>query len=294
MKYYVHLQQEEGPFSYEELKSKQLSKDTPAWHEGLPEWITVGEIEELKGLFTPVPPPFQKSTTPQPPSFNGTANEPKLATASAKTEIYEAAEEYPWQQKKKRFSTGAIVGISAGLMLLILFVILLKNKGSENTTASTAEIYPKDSIVTSTNNELETLKAAEEQRRKKNEELTRKNMEIRNNWQRYFKASGSTYYVGGFGGISDLTVYFENFSDYTVDEMIVRVYYYLANGNLHGTNDAVVTNLSPGERKSFRVPDTGRGIKAEIKIIKVYGSKFHFLYSEVYNSGNPEDPFYSN
>ena len=46
-----------GPFSFEELKNKNITADTPVWYEGLDQWTTAGNVEELKELFTLKPPP---------------------------------------------------------------------------------------------------------------------------------------------------------------------------------------------------------------------------------------------
>lgn len=62
-KYYLHDgQAQQGPFSIEELKEKQLSKATPIWFDGIENWTTVGEVEALKEIVN-VPPPF----VPTPP-----------------------------------------------------------------------------------------------------------------------------------------------------------------------------------------------------------------------------------
>jgi hypothetical protein len=80
-KYFLHDgNQEQGPFDIEELKLKNLTKDTSVWHEGLENWTTAGELTELNDLIirkTP-PPLFKpqeevKSTPPKveqaPPTF---------------------------------------------------------------------------------------------------------------------------------------------------------------------------------------------------------------------------------
>ena len=57
--YYIHQGSEQsGPFTIEELKQKNISKDTPVWYEDLPEWKKAGELPELNSLFISVPPPF--------------------------------------------------------------------------------------------------------------------------------------------------------------------------------------------------------------------------------------------
>ena len=63
--YYIYLNQQEGPFTVEELRLKNISFNTPAWHEGLNEWSTVGEILELRSLVKAAPPPFQSQEQKQ-------------------------------------------------------------------------------------------------------------------------------------------------------------------------------------------------------------------------------------
>lgn len=69
-KYYLHNGTENiGPFDLEDLKLHNLTKDTPIWYEGIEEWKTAGEIEELKSVLIVVPPPYVKkeetiNTTP--------------------------------------------------------------------------------------------------------------------------------------------------------------------------------------------------------------------------------------
>jgi hypothetical protein len=56
-----------GPFDLDELKIQGIKKDTQIWHEGMQDWSTAGEIEELKNLFPVVPPPIIKKTEIKPP-----------------------------------------------------------------------------------------------------------------------------------------------------------------------------------------------------------------------------------
>lgn len=51
---------QQGPFSIQELKSKQIGKDTPVWHNGLEDWTIAGYLEELKEEFVVTPPPFAR------------------------------------------------------------------------------------------------------------------------------------------------------------------------------------------------------------------------------------------
>lgn len=64
-KYFLHDGIESsGPFDLNELKSKNITKRTPVWYEGMENWKFAGDIEELKNLFAAVPPPISSFTTP--------------------------------------------------------------------------------------------------------------------------------------------------------------------------------------------------------------------------------------
>jgi uncharacterized membrane protein YhaH (DUF805 family) len=50
----------EGPVSLEELKNKEIKLDTLIWYEGLSDWKSASEIDELAGIFVAIPPPINK------------------------------------------------------------------------------------------------------------------------------------------------------------------------------------------------------------------------------------------
>ena len=55
--YYIFINEEQlGPFNIEELKNKKISRETKVWFEGLENWKNATEIEELKPIFSSIPP----------------------------------------------------------------------------------------------------------------------------------------------------------------------------------------------------------------------------------------------
>ncbi len=68
-KFYLHNgTEQQGPFDIDELKAKNITKETSIWHEGLPEWTTADKVDELKELFSKTtPPPFTAKTVVPPP-----------------------------------------------------------------------------------------------------------------------------------------------------------------------------------------------------------------------------------
>lgn len=68
MEYYYHDGVNSvGPFTLEQLRGKNISRNTPVWHSGMQDWKPAGEVASLAQLFG-TPPPI----TALPPQF-GTA-----------------------------------------------------------------------------------------------------------------------------------------------------------------------------------------------------------------------------
>ncbi len=59
-----------GPFDLEELKAKNISRETKVWFQELGEWKPAGQVEELNDLFKFVPPPIAKVETRANPMDN--------------------------------------------------------------------------------------------------------------------------------------------------------------------------------------------------------------------------------
>lgn len=63
-KYYLHDGvQQQGPFDINELKSKNISKNSQIWCDGILDWMHAWKIPELSELINSTPPVFNKQTT---------------------------------------------------------------------------------------------------------------------------------------------------------------------------------------------------------------------------------------
>lgn len=75
MKYYIYDDDDQhGPFSFDELKSKNLTRSTMIWREGLDEWTRADDVEELKPLLQSVPPSIKKTIPPKLPVASRTGH----------------------------------------------------------------------------------------------------------------------------------------------------------------------------------------------------------------------------
>lgn len=70
--YFSDGQNQFGPISIEELKVKNITKETLIWCEGMENWAKAGEVEELKELFPniPTPPSISEKKIVTPPPIN--------------------------------------------------------------------------------------------------------------------------------------------------------------------------------------------------------------------------------
>ena len=57
--FYIHKDdQQQGPFTIDELKDLKITRETMVWFEGADDWKKAEEIEELKEIIKSIPPPI--------------------------------------------------------------------------------------------------------------------------------------------------------------------------------------------------------------------------------------------
>lgn len=73
-KYFLHNgTEQQGPFDLDDLKSRNITRETKIWYDGLLNWVTAKDVDELKSLFSSSPPPLTKQASPPPISDTGVA-----------------------------------------------------------------------------------------------------------------------------------------------------------------------------------------------------------------------------
>ena len=107
-KYYIYQNnQQQGPFSTEELSNMNISPETLVWAEGMVDWTRTSLVNELNYLFRSPPP---SNTRPGKESYQQSHQQ------------YGRQQSY--QQPKKK-SVGKVVGIIVGIIAIIIVGILL-------------------------------------------------------------------------------------------------------------------------------------------------------------------------
>lgn len=108
-----------GPFTLEELKEQNLSRETLIWYYGLDKWKELSEIEELHSLTNSIPPPlkFSEITNTDNSSYNEKGLTEKAITAKT---------------PKSRKKTNAFLAITAVLIVIILIGYISINNTADN------------------------------------------------------------------------------------------------------------------------------------------------------------------
>jgi hypothetical protein len=106
-KYYLHKGAgQNGPFDIEDLKTKQILKETPIWYDGLSDWTIADKIDELKILF--------RRTSPE-------ASETKQDTPAI-----------VMPKKNNKFGTNLIILLLALIIIFAVFAIFYNASASGN------------------------------------------------------------------------------------------------------------------------------------------------------------------
>ena len=65
--FYSENDNQVGPVTIDELKKKNINRDTMVWKEGMENWLKAGEVKELATLFAASPPPLPNEEIKTPP-----------------------------------------------------------------------------------------------------------------------------------------------------------------------------------------------------------------------------------
>jgi nitrogen fixation-related uncharacterized protein len=275
--YFIHDgTNQQGPFTLDQLKSKNLRLETPIWHEGLTNWTTIGNLPELKNkLLNTTPPPFNSS--------NQTSSQATYNSTSYET----AMSEYFPEKKRSRLIP---ILIFLGVVAIGIIIWLITKNNQDGDTIK--DLEEKVSDERSKNEEKARVEQQKEDEKKRiNDEVTQKNMTYRNNWEDYIKLSNGIPKINDdWGGIGEFPVTITNKTDYVIDQVDVFVNYIRRNGTSWQTKTISFLNVPPNSPETKIAPSSVNGVTLEVTIQKIICKKMHFCYP--LDNGNPKDPFF--
>ena len=278
-KYFIHDgTNQQGPFLVEELKLQKISKGSMVWHEGMDTWKPAGEIDELKSIFTVVPPPFVKSTERSNEiTDKSLRNEPVMPSQDDK------------DRKKKLF---IMIGTGVLLTLVTLGLILffaLRNSGPEKGLAT-------DSLKIETNAVNGQTDIQNQQQNAQNGQIALKPGETKpvaedkeeaqrlkyaGSWRTYINAGINFKKVPGpppMGTqVKEITVTVHNNTPYYLDEVAVTVNFLGSRKEALKSERVTFKGISANSSRSLSAPN-GKGYSATTRISKVTSSAMNLNY----------------
>lgn len=257
-KYFIHNGQSEvGPFDFEQLKTMQLKNETPIWYEGLHNWTTANNIEELKPILNSIvsPPKFenfaQQNLNINPPMFS--------------KPVYENNQNFV--PKKKKTLRNILIGVGV-LAVLFFGLAIYASTNSEPTYDENGEFIPSESVD-----------SQDAEKDRINAELTEKNRNYRNNIEQYVGASTNQYSYNELGGISNLDIIVTNNTEYLLNEVNVEVEYIKESGGIYKTEIVTIYNIPAKQDKSASAPESDRGTSVTTKVQSISSKKLHMCYN---------------
>lgn len=150
---------QQGPFTLEELQSKKITAQTPVWYDGLADWTTAGQVDELKDIIVHNPPPFHapkaaEEVNPAPAVVTETTA--VASTAPAKPIIIKSS------KKKTAWLSWVLYLLVFGGAGYFIYQDMEKNKGTINSGPDQTNKQASDTTGAARMNPAETQPANNE------------------------------------------------------------------------------------------------------------------------------------
>ena len=129
MNYFIIVNdQQQGPFTIDELKLRAITADTLVWAEGMPEWVPAGQVDELKVILQDGT--NNTTTTPPPPPVGNTPQQPQQAQAAqnSQAEAMRQLLEIQAEERKRRFRRNRNIVIVVAIIVLFILALTNPNK----------------------------------------------------------------------------------------------------------------------------------------------------------------------
>lgn len=107
-------QQQQGPYTVDELRNRHITQDTLVWAEGMEQWLPAWQVDALRPLFRPQTDSGTGTSSPTPPPMGTTSSAPYTsATASSQAAEPAQATQEPQSDEPQDFASSARTAPSA-------------------------------------------------------------------------------------------------------------------------------------------------------------------------------------
>jgi hypothetical protein len=286
--------QQSGPYSLEKLTEIGLQPSDLVWIQGKSTgWVYAGEIEELTDVLentsrssaievqnTYALPGDPLLSRPLTENLRGEEN-PSLNTKYARP-LDEIKEMYVHHLEKKNTTKWYKAGLAATIVAVVLLsgfvikkLVIDKPEKIEIKTA-TAAIPPAPGQPVTNSENFQNALSKEfipiETKPKKAKPIDLKKL---------VAVEANDYHVKLLGGIKDLKLTVQNYSEHLLDKVIIKVDYLKPKGEIVNSEVVIVRNIKSQDSKSVDVPPSARGVKVKYTILHIDSQEYKSVLEEV-------------
>lgn len=273
-----------GPFFLDEIKSKNLQPTDLVWVLGVSNgWSYAGEIEELSNA---VEENGRNSRTSPVSAIRNSVSDKNISIPRLKTNYSRSLDDIKQMyvqhlQKDKKTSKYKLGLVASIVVILFLGGLLIKKltdapKEVEVKVADSNNTAPSGEPITNSQNFQNALsKEFVPIETKPPKKIKPKDL------KRLIGVEANDYHVKLLGGINDLRLNIQNYSEHLLDKVVIRVDYLKPKGDVVNSEEVIVTNVKPMQSKSIEVPPSSRGVKIKYTVISVQSLDYKNVLEEI-------------
>ena len=271
-----------GPYTLEQLKSLSLEPNDLVWVQGRSEnWTYAGEIEELKDIVG-----TESASNPrnESPSFRddrftsaGLTSFPSLETKYTRPldEIKEMYVDHLQKSNKTRWYKTALA-VSVMAVLVLAGILIKRSMAPEQVEIKDVAIAPPGGeAVTNSENFQNALSKEFIPIEPKPKKIKPKEL------KKMVSVQVNDYQVKILGGIKDLEITVQNFSEHLLDDVTVKVDYLKPKGEIINSEMITISGIKAGDSKTIQVPPSSRGMKIKYAITEVKSKEYKAVLEEL-------------
>ena len=280
--------QQIGPYTFEQLKALGLEPKDLVWVQGRSDgWTSATDVEELKELIK-MPgktdqanalPGFQNSGSLAFERF--TSNEgPGLETKYSRPleEIKEMYVQHLQKTGKTKWYKVALVAAIVAVMVLGGLVVKYSMNKPEQVQikeAGAPAVPPGSDAVTNSQNFQNALSKEFIPYEAKPKKIKPKDL------KKLVSVQVNDYEVKLLGGIKNLDVTVQNFSEHLLDEVTIKIDYLKPKGEIINSEVVTINNIKSGEAKTIEVPPSSRGVKVKYSIVDIHSQEYKAIVEQL-------------
>ena len=260
-----------GPYSFEQLKTMSILPTDLVWVQGRSDgWQYAAETAELKTLF-PIALPGD--------GFSGSSSKNfPLETKYSRPldEIKDIYVDHLQKRSNARWYKAALIA-SVATIIILGGILIKKSMEPEAIVIKDSVVTPPagGDAVTNSENFQNALSKEFIPYEPKPKKVKPKDI------KKLVSVQVNDYDVKILGGIKDLEITVENFSEHLLDEVIVKIDYLKPKGEVINSEIVTVTNIKPQEAKSAEVPSSTRGVKVKYTIVDIHSREYKAILEQL-------------